>query len=49
MLGGEAQCDRHEARNYVRFSNELMPLLGGRVYVPYCYTALTTRKVLNEP
>ena len=37
---------REEARNLLRFTEELMPLLGGRVYVPWHSAAATRRKVL---
>ena len=36
----------HEAENQIRFRKELMPKLGGRVYVPDVHTGLTTQKVL---
>ena len=37
---------REEARNLLRFTEELVPLLGGRVYVPWHSAAATRRKVL---
>ena len=36
---------REEARNLLRFTEELVPLLGGRVYVPWHSAAATRRKV----
>ena len=36
----------HEAANLERFARELVPKLGGKVYVPRCESAWTTRKVL---
>ena len=37
---------QEEARNLVRFTEELVPLLNGRVYVPWHNAAATRRKVL---
>ena len=37
---------RHEADNLERFERELVPRLGGKVHVPACHRAVTTRKVL---
>ena len=37
---------QNEAANLERFASELVPLLGGQVYVPRCEHELTTRKVL---
>jgi len=36
----------HEASNLERFQSELVPRMGGLVYVPSCERPLTTRKVL---
>mmetsp|Transcript_40096 Transcript_40096/g.84091 ORF Transcript_40096/g.84091 Transcript_40096/m.84091 type:complete len:595 (+) Transcript_40096:67-1851(+) len=37
---------RHEAANMQRFTDTLLPMLNGKVYIPKCHHDLTTRKVL---
>ena len=38
----------NEASNQERFRGELVPKLGGRVYIPKVYGDFTTRKVMME-